>query len=715
MTRNPDQCRFRIVPECAGASDQARCGVVARIVNVSDESICGVTPQICQACCACLRSGEDLNPVVASMVYSAAGKIVKEGGLPGCDRESARMLQERVVPHLGMVAPALPDRIFPPQSPPPECTSVPASASIERAGTRESLVVGVLTAPRGEPLLGATLRSLHAAGFDRLSIFAEPGTPIPAEARGHEIHVPESQLGNFTNFYNALVTLYHGDPEARGVILFQDDVDVAAGMKEWCDRELFPLGHGLVSLFTPRMHSDVRPGWRVLSPGYFRIWGGQAFALRRDVLEQFLSDPQVLRRIRTGAHADDAVFSGWATRRSGGIAFHTPSLVQHTGRVSSLWGTNGPDRRVTAHAVNSVADIAAWRLPERRQGRVGLVGPGGASGLGYLNADLARCFEIDRWLMPFGSHEPRHAYARVPCRVERVPRNAARATIRNWMKGLDWVLFCERPFSEHVAPLARSASASIAVVVNWEWLDPEMHWLRIADLLIAPTRFTYRYLCDFRQRHGFGWDVVSFPWPVDTGQFRFQERRHCERFLFVDGHGGARATRLDGSPTADGRKGMDVMAEAMWAAPKLRFLVYSQRRELPRLPSNVEVRPAPARRRDLYHEGDVCVQPSHVEGIGLPLLECQAAGMPLITTDAPPMNEHNPWVTIPVERAETVLYGGHQPVPWQQIDGRRLAQLLEEVAGANLTGASARAREFIAAEHNWAKAAAQLRALFVVP
>lgn len=41
----------------------------------------------------------------------------------------------------------------------------------------------------------------------------------------------------------------------------------------------------------------------------------------------------------------------------------------------------------------------------------------------------------------------------------------------------------------------------------------------------------------------------------------------------------------------------------------------------------------------LYHLGDVYVGPSRLEGIGLPLLESQACGLPLITCNNGPMNE----------------------------------------------------------------------------
>jgi glycosyltransferase involved in cell wall biosynthesis len=653
--------------------------------------------------------------VVASLVYNATATIVRAGGMPGCDRGRALSLQERIVTHLGIVAPGLPDRIFPPDAVPRVELEAHTHVSAGPERRADRLVVGLLTAPRAEPLLRSTLKSLRDGGFERLFIFAEPGSPMPPEARGHHVEIHDRRLGNFTNFYNALASLYRRAPDADGVLLFQDDIEVAAGLKAWCDAELFPSDHGLVSLFTPRVHVDVRPGWRGLSPGYFRIFGGQALAFRRDVLEQFLTDPQVLREIRVGRDGDDAIVSGWAKRRSMGIAFHTPSLVQHKGRVSSMPLRGAPDVRVIAHAVKSVEEIAAWRPPRRRPGKVGLIGTGDATGLGYQNEELARMFEIDRWLIPVLSYDAPRAQPTVKCRIDRVSGRADIATLRKWMKGLDWIVFIERPVVKDVARAARSLNIGIAVVANWEWLNPDLDWLRLADVLICPTKFTYNYLCDWRKRFGFGWEVVYVPWPVDAQRFRFQERRRCERFLFVNGWGGPRATRLDGSKTPSRRKGMDLIAEAMWAAPRLKFLLCSQKGDVPKLPSNVELLTAPADHRRLYDHGDVCVQPSHLEGLGLQLLECQAAGLPLITTDAPPMNEHNPWATIPVTGAETVLYGPQQPVPWQQMDARRLASLLEELAGADISGASRKARAFIENEHNWANAAAQLRDVFVIP
>jgi glycosyltransferase involved in cell wall biosynthesis len=301
------------------------------------------------------------------------------------------------------------------------------------------------------------------------------------------------------------------------------------------------------------------------------------------------------------------------------------------------------------------------------------------------------------------------------CRIDHAPLGADEGAIGRWLSGLDWVLFIERPEFAGLAAIARAMGIFIAAVPNWEWLANHLDWLHAADLLICPTQHTYRYVCDWRLRYGFGWDTACVPWPVDTDRFRFRQRGRCDRFVFINGWGGHPATRLDGSLSLLKRKGIELMVEAMRQSPKLRFVLYSLDPNVPELPPNVEHRRAPADNRALYDHGDVCVQPSHIEGIGLQLLECQAAGMPLITTDAPPMNEHSPWAVIPVLRAESVIFGEGLPVPWQHVDPRRLAALLEERAGADISRASRHAREFIEREHNWASATKALRELLVVP
>jgi glycosyltransferase involved in cell wall biosynthesis len=345
---------------------------------------------------------------------------------------------------------------------------------------------------------------------------------------------------------------------------------------------------------------------------------------------------------------------------------------------------------------------------------VGLVGWNTASGLGYQNRDIAVHGGITRWLVPQHPQFPTlDAPPGAACRVDNVPGSIDGAAIRGWMEGLDWVLFVEHPYIRRCAQHARGLGISVAYVPNWELSDPRADWLNHVDLVLCPTRHTARQFEGWKAEYGHAWDLATVPWPIDVGRFPFRERARCRRFLFINGTGGCPATRADWSDTPYQRKGLEVLLEAARRAPELSFLVFSQVPLGVPVPPNVEVRPSARANEGLYDEGDVCVQPSHWEGLGLSLLECQAAGLPLITTDAPPMNEHNPFRVVPVCGTEPVsLYGCH-PFAAQRIDPDALVCVLREVAGTDVSAASRAARAFVAAEHSWEQSGAALRALLV--
>ena len=354
-----------------------------------------------------------------------------------------------------------------------------------------------------------------------------------------------------------------------------------------------------------------------------------------------------------------------------------------------------------AVAVERVDDLDRRRAPERRPGQVGLVGWNTPTGLGYLNRDLAVHLPVARWLAP---PHPRIASLSPP-RLSgeyHVPRGRLRAPeLRAWLKGLDWLLFAERPYLAELVQQARDLGVSVACVPMWEWLTPDLDWLPHVDLMVCPTRSSHDMLRQWRQDLGFAWDVVHVPWPVDPQRFPYRGRERCRRFLFPNGTGGVRARRADGSETPYHRKGAEVLVATARLLKSVPFLVYSRPGDLPAVPDNVEVRRSPRDNRDLYAEGDVCVLPSHWEGLGLQHLECQAAGLPLVTSDAPPMNECRPFRAVPVSRTEPVFLCGDQPVDAHLILPEVLAEVLHAVHGTDLREASRQARRYIEQERSW--------------
>jgi glycosyltransferase involved in cell wall biosynthesis len=542
-------------------------------------------------------------------------------------------------------------------------------------------------------------------------IFAEPGSWVPQEFAHLPRTVHGRPLGNLGNFYTSLASLGMLEPHADCYAIFQDDVEVARGLRAWCDGQFWPCGAGLLSLYTCGALHAREVGWRVLDLGMHHTFGALAFVFRRDILKEFLTDGRLLELREAGFRAgDDGVVGEWAARRRIGIAYHTPSLVGHIGAVSTVdaagHGISGP--LTTTRAVPSVGELAAWTAPPLSLGKVGLVGWNTASGLGYINRDLATYLPLERWLVPthpvFPTLEPPPARTR----IHRVPLEIDAAKLKAWLRGLDWVLFVEVPYVPHLAQSARELGIQVACVPMWECADLRLDWMHLCDRMICPTRFTYELFRDWKGRFGMGWDVVHVPWPVDPRRFRFRRRTQCERFLFVNGTGGSRAYREDGTLTTYRRKGMDILLEAARRLRPIPFLVYSQVEPAVPTPVNVELRHPLASNQRLYDEADVCVQPSRWEGLGLQMLECQAAGLPLVTTDAPPMNEYQPVHLVPARETELLSIVPRHALTAHNVAAEDLAAALEALYRTDIAEASESARSFIVKEHSWQNALPRL-------
>lgn len=365
-----------------------------------------------------------------------------------------------------------------------------------------------------------------------------------------------------------------------------------------------------------------------------------------------------------------------------------------------FWGAEPAPPISCAPSIQHRIDVE--RQPDRPL-RLGLIGGNAPTGLGALNRAIAQHLPIDRWLIV--AHPLLEEQAAIPeCRVSRATDPAS---VRDFLEGLDWLLFGERPHLDFLVPMARELGVRIACVPMWEHLDKFSPWLRWVDLMICPTRYCHALLSDWREQLGLDYDLALVSWPIELDRFPFRLRTVCHKFLFINGLGGLQ-TLDQTSPSWDGRKGLGIIAEAARRAPQVPILVRSQASNVPRLPANVELLQGNLEEAaDLYAEGDVCIQPSRWEGLGLPLLECQASGLPLVTTDAPPMNEHRPFEVIPASATQARL-SRHRTIPIQEVDPGVLAQILLDLHGTEIAEASRAARHYVEAEHSWTIAGPQI-------
>lgn len=184
-------------------------------------------------------------------------------------------------------------------------------------------------------------------------------------------------------------------------------------------------------------------------------------------------------------------------------------------------------------------------------------------------------------------------------------------------------------------------------VVHWDWFSSNPDHLRLwrQAQLIAPNRMCQRLL-----KEHYGLHSVLLPVPVDVEKLEFVERKTVDLFISVYGYGG----------TNDRRSLPEIFAawRALRPAPPLLIRAQKEPDELKKCqqPEGVQIKIGNTQEPGgLYEEGQIALQPSRYEGVGLSMLEAQACGVPVIAVDAPPMNEIAPDLLVPMEK-RTSLY-----------------------------------------------------------
>jgi 1,2-diacylglycerol 3-alpha-glucosyltransferase len=160
--------------------------------------------------------------------------------------------------------------------------------------------------------------------------------------------------------------------------------------------------------------------------------------------------------------------------------------------------------------------------------------------------------------------------------------------------------------------------------------------MSVFDGILCSTRRTYQMLKDIAPSY-----FIS--WGVDSALFKPLPGPAEKDFTFFHnaGWGGTGYRKM--TPYV-----VRAFDEISKTSPSLSLLVHSQAelkkypretrkiiKRNPRISFIQKTIPAPG----LYHKGKIYVYPTKLEGLGLTILEALACGLPVITTDAPPMNE----------------------------------------------------------------------------
>lgn len=519
-------------------------------------------------------------------------------------------------------------------------------------------------------LLKRTLGSLSQAGFDEPWLFIDGALPagLPSYLDKYEMvhRVPAIRI--YGNFALGLYELYIRDPNAERYAMFQDDFVTCKNLRKYLEHCRYP-DKGYWNLYTFPQNTKQFEGW-YLSNQLGK--GAVALVFDRETVLQLLGSRHWLERPQNPEKGWKAIDGGVVTAlKKAGIKeyVHGPSLVQHIGETSTLGNRRhdlAPNFPGEAFDALEFLPKPPKRAPTTKQNRIGLVGYSCHSGLGEVNRQIAKYADIHYWLIKphpqFRTVQPEDVDWTV-CPVG--------AKLDEFLKMVDTVLFCEVPLYDRLVEACRARNKRIVCVPMVEWMPPGAKgWPQNVDLFLCPTKHCYDSFAHLVP-------CLHFPWPVDTQRFNPREITRCERFVFINGHGGWR-----------GRKGAGVLREALRIWPDMPVTIYDQ--AVNEWPTGL-VAPSPENNADLYKSGDVLISPHSVDGIGLEVMEAMSAGMPVISTNGMPWNELPALARIPAKLTTKTV---RRPVEWYIPDPRILVDLCKTWLHQDISQASQAARDW---------------------
>jgi glycosyltransferase involved in cell wall biosynthesis len=315
--------------------------------------------------------------------------------------------------------------------------------------------------------------------------------------------------------------------------------------------------------------------------------------------------------------------------------------------------------------------------------RVGLVGFACDTGLGNAASAFAEHLPFARRLVldhpKFGINPARlddH------CTVGRIDMPAA--DVDAWLDGLDAVFAIQSGYAPDLWQRAKVRGILTVLMPNAEWFAPQHPDIALIDRFIAPTTSCMEMLVEA----GFGERTVFIPHAIDTRRFAGRRRTLAERFLHIRGWDDA------------DRKGTTFVLAAARRLPEIPFTIRTQMVIHGDIPPNVRLLGEVADPAELYTEGDVAIQPSRYEGVGLPILEAMASGLPTLVPDVPPMNKFPASRELIVAATRTTRSLVGHPFPAGEVDVDDLVRRILSIHGqpiGELSDASRRRME----ERSW--------------
>ena len=328
--------------------------------------------------------------------------------------------------------------------------------------------------------------------------------------------------------------------------------------------------------------------------------------------------------------------------------------------------------------------------------KVGLFGVNNSkSGLGLVCRDIVRWVKPDSMLSIATGHGDERWLGdqMMPIRCLSPDHSAVMRYLDSFQP--DAILCVEIPYNNILFEVCRARGVKTAYVPMAEVYNPGL----TPDVFVCPTQHCYDKVRESNK--------LLWRWPCDLAGFDYRQRTGKPRtFVHVLGAG-----------VTNGKRQTNEVVEGFAAVPgDLRLIIYHQVDPLrfyrygPNLypDERIEWRGGVEDAPRLYDEADVLLQPEAYAGLGRCAFESMACGVPVITTDAPPMNEVYTGWAVPVAERRKLIAGPFNATR-HLVSAGGVAAAVAQAAAAKLDRLSARAQR-VALRHNWnAKRAKELR------
>jgi hypothetical protein len=204
--------------------------------------------------------------------------------------------------------------------------------------------VGVTTAPRRQPTLESCLDSVVRAGWDSPRLFLDGTLRVPPRYAHLPTSWREEGIGAWPSWYLALVELLVSCPDVDAYLLLQDDAVLhdRGSLRSYLERVLWPGDRPeIISLFYAG--DDMTPGWHRTEAN--ASWATMALVFPPVLARQLVTDPEstealFLASARRHVPIPNVVFE-WTDRCEIRTWYTVPSLSQHIGNSSTIWGNVG--------------------------------------------------------------------------------------------------------------------------------------------------------------------------------------------------------------------------------------------------------------------------------------------------------------------------------------------------------------------------------------